>query len=192
MCAQLLKHLADARSNYKPGVCIWKHHHKFNSSTFFYIWGLRAFAGTPGSEASRTGPSPMRAPQPKAHRHAGNSSISWKVGGGPSKRVFLYCFSLTVPTLACRVQHARLVLQRILHFYAITPEATTWESRFFSLAVMTDPRARKTSFHTETVSLLYSVWLLGQRMTQEHHTALLVNIRGWIPLMCPIPLHVMS
>ena len=42
------------------------------------------------------------------------------------------------------------------------------------------------------LAALYSLWLLGQRMTQEHCTALLVNIRGWIPPMYLIPLHVMS
>lgn len=55
--------------------------------------------------------------------------ISWREGGGLNT-LFFYCFSRTVPRLVCRVYRASLILQRTLHFYGVTAEAKTWESRF--------------------------------------------------------------
>lgn len=107
--------------HYKPaqsGNMIQRSTWQSNSSTFFYNRGLRASQAH--QDLRPAGPSPpLEASQLTAQRHAGNSGIRWREGGGLST-LLLYCFSLTVPTLVCRVQHARLVQQKIRHYYAIT------------------------------------------------------------------------
>lgn len=100
--------------------------------------------------------------------HAGNSSIRWREGGGPST-LFLFCFSPAVPTLCCKEQHAMLVRQKSWHICAIT-----WHSKqksekafFFCSQLWLICKPTKLPFmHTETLSLLNGVWLLA--MTEEY------------------------